>query len=333
LARVWVGVLLAVSLSSAALPASAAPSRTPVLLDTDIGSDIDDAWALAYTLTRDDFELVAVTITDGDTDARAKVATKLLERVGRAEVPVAVGRRTPVPPGEIDFQLQWAEDFTAKLPVARPAAEVIVEEARKRPGELVLVAVGPLQNVADALRREPGLPRLVKRLVLMSGCVYGSAWGLIAEWNVTQAIDDARLVYGAGFPLTIVPLDSTTQVVLRQDERERLAKHRSPLTTSLEALYRLWLKEPDQRMTLHDQLAVAEAALPGAFFGRMPELPISLDDKGFTRIDPTGGKPVRVALDPKRDLFMEHYLGQLIGFGSIGSRGGARPESSSRETE
>jgi purine nucleosidase len=300
----------------AATVASAPPStRMPVLLDTDIGTDIDDAWAVAYALTRDDFDLVAVTITDGDTPARAKVASKLLHAAGRSEVPVAVGRRTPVPPERIDFQFQWAEDFTAKVPVGTPAAEVIVAEVRRRPGELVLVAVGPLQNVADALRLEPRLPQLVKRLVLMSGCVYTSAWGLVAEWNVTQAVEDARLVYGAGFPLTIVPLDSTTKVVLKQEERGLLLKSPNALTTALEALYRLWLEKPDQRMTLHDQLAVVEAAYPGDYFESLPTLPLVVDEKGFTRIDPGRGKPVRVALEPKRDAFMRHYLGALLGEG------------------
>ncbi|HEY5908183.1 MAG TPA: nucleoside hydrolase [Vicinamibacteria bacterium] len=298
-----------------ALLLAAPVARTPVLLDTDIGTDIDDAWALAYTLTRDDFDLTAVTITDGDTPARARVAAKVLFLTGRKDVPVAVGRRTPVPPDRIDFQFQWAEDFTGSSPTATPAADEIVAQARKHQGELVLMAVGPLQNVADALRKEPRLPQLVKRLVLMSGCVYGSKWGLVAEWNVKQAVDDARLVYAAGFPLTIVPLDSTSKVVLAQAERERLRKHQSPLTTAIEALYRLWLEKPDQQMILHDQLAIAEAAHPGEFFGRIETLPLVVDEKGFTRVDRTHGKPVQVALEPKRDAFMEHYLGRLIGQG------------------
>ena len=290
----------------------AAPVRAPVVLDTDIGGDIDDAWALAYLMTSERLDLVAVTITDGDTPARARVASKLLHVAGRADVPVAVGRRTPVPADRVDFQLQWAESFTAKVPVATPAADLIVAEARKHPGELVLVAVGPLQNVADALRKEPRLPQLVKRLVLMNGCVFGSAWGLVAEWNVTQAIADARLVYAAGFPVTIVPLDSTTKVTLKQEERERLLKHPTPLTTALEALYRLWLEKPSQQMTLHDQLAVVETEFPGEYFGKVSTVPLVVDDKGFTRADSERGKPVRVALEPKRDAFMEHYLGRLL---------------------
>ena len=304
--------LLAVLVLAASV-ATAAPVRVPVLLDTDIGGDIDDAWALAYLMASERLDLVAVTVTDGDTPARARLASKLLSVAGRAEVPVAVGRRTPVPADKVEFQLQWAENFAAKVPVATPAADLIVAEARKRPGELVLVAVGPLQNVADALRQEPRLPQLVKRLVLMNGCVYGSTWGLVAEWNVTQAIADAQLVYAAGFPLTIVPLDSTTQVRLKQEERERLLKHPTPLTTALEALYRLWLEKPTQTMTLHDQLAVVEAEFPGEYFGTISTVPLVVDDKGFTRQDAERGKPVRVALEPKRDAFMEHYLGRLLG--------------------
>jgi hypothetical protein len=101
--------------------------------------------------------------------------------------------------------------------------------------------------------------------------------------------------------------------VLQQGERERLLKQPSPLTTALEALYRLWLSKPDQRMTLHDQLAVAEAAWPGRFFGRMATLSLVVDDKGFTRVDAGRGGPVAVALEPHRDAFMEAYLEALLG--------------------
>ena len=127
-----------------------------------------------------------------------------------------------MPPGRIEYQLQWGENFTAKGPVAPSAAELIVAEARKRPGELVLLAVGPLQNVADALRQEPRTSQAREASRAHERLRVRLEVGLVAEWNVTQAIADAQLVYAAGFPLTIVPLDSTTKVVLKQEERERL---------------------------------------------------------------------------------------------------------------
>jgi inosine-uridine nucleoside N-ribohydrolase len=297
-----------------AVPVAAA-ERIKVLLDTDIGTDIDDAWALGFALNHPGFDLLGVTVTDGDTSSRARVAAKLLQVAGRGDVPVAVGRATPVPADRLDLQFSWAEDYRAKTPVGKPAAQFIVDTARKHAGQVVLMAVGPLQNVADALRLEPALGRHLKRVVLMSGCIYGTAdepAKAIPEWNVVSAVADAQLVYSAGLPLTIVPLDSTTHVRLADRERERLKAHRSPLTVSLEALYRLWIESPQQRMTLHDQLAVAETANTGAFFGKVEELPLVVDDEGRTLIDAARGTKVAVCLEPRRDAFMEYYLSGLM---------------------
>jgi purine nucleosidase len=304
-----------VGLALAATAPLSAAERIKVVLDTDIGTDIDDAWALGFALAHPGFDLLGVTITDGDTAARAKVACKLLQANGRGDVPVAVGRPTKVPPERLDLQFSWAEDFRAKRPVGKPAAQFLVDIAKKHPGEITLMAVGPLQNLADALRREPALGRYLKRVVLMSGCIRGTASKpaqIIPEWNVVSATADAQLVYAAGLPLTIVPLDSTTQVKLADRERERLKAHRSPLTASLEALYRLWIETPEQRMTLHDQLAIAETANTGAFFGKVEELPLFVDDEGYTRIDAEKGKKVAVCLEPRRDAFMEYYLAGLL---------------------
>jgi purine nucleosidase len=121
---------------------TARQSRMKVLLDTDIGTDIDDAWALGLLLASPDVDLVGVTISDGDTAARAKVAAKLLHRTGHAAVPLAVGRATP-PPDSVDYQFTWAENFTALQPLTTPAADFIVDTLRRSPGEVTLVAVGP----------------------------------------------------------------------------------------------------------------------------------------------------------------------------------------------
>jgi len=290
--------------------AEATREKMKVILDTDIGGDIDDAWALAFLISHPGFEPLGVTITDGNTPARARIACKLLHLTGKDGIPVSVGRKT----GDgFDYQFSWAEDFEAKKPIEQPAADFLVETIKRYPGEVTLIAVGPLQNVADALRKEPNLGNYVKRVVLMSGCVYGRADGqpVIPEWNVVASRADSQVVYAAGLPLTIVPLDSTTHVQLKQEERERVRNYRSPLTRSLECLYRLWLSSPQSRMTLHDQLAVAETASPGTFFGKKETLPLVVDDKGFTRIDREKGKPTSVCLEPKRDQFMEYYISRL----------------------
>jgi purine nucleosidase len=308
------GIVVMLSLLVVDVWPALAQQRMKILLDTDIGSDIDDAWALGLLIAAPDVELVGVTITDGDTAARARLACKLLHVSGRNDVPVAVGRPTP-PPDQVDLQFTWGEDFTAKRPVSQSAADFVVDTLRARPGEVTLVAVGPLQNVADALRKEPKLGQLAKRVVLMSGSIAGNAWSptAVAEWNVKRSIADAQLVYGTGLPLTIVPLDSTTYVTLTTEERERLMKHPAALTRALESLYRLWIESPAQRMTLHDQMAVAETLRPGAFFGRCESMPIRVDDRGYTLVDKSAGKPVSVCLEPKRNEFMKFYLDGLMG--------------------
>jgi len=285
--------------------------RTKVLLDTDIGGDIDDAWALAFVLSHREFDPVGVTITDGNTPARARIACKLLKLAARQEIPVAVGRKTR---NDQEHQFTWAEDFTLVRPIAQPAADFIVQTARRHPGEITLIAVGPLQNVADALRKEPKLGKYLKRVVLMSGCIYGTATesGPKPEWNVVSSTPDSQVVYDAGLPLTIVPLDSTTRVLLKDEERKQVAGYKTPLTFALESLYRLWLASPSSRMTLHDQLAVAETARPGAFFSKLEELPLVVDNQGYTRIDRARGKIVTVCLQPKRDDFMQYYISELL---------------------
>jgi hypothetical protein len=83
------------------------------------------------------------------------------------------------------------------------------------------------------------------------------------------------------------------------------------LTNALEALLRLWAERPASRMTLHDQLALAETQHPGRFFGHCDAMPVRVDDEGYTRVDQKNGRPVHVCLEPKRDEFMRHYLAQL----------------------
>ena len=302
-------VLLFLIFSPASI--SAQSGKIKIILDTDIGDDIDDAWGLAFVTSYQGFAPLGVTITHGNTPERAKIACKLLYVAKRDDIPVFVGRKTN---DKVFQQYSWAEDFTAKLPARKSAADFIVETVKRYPGEVTLLAIGPLQNVADALRKEPNLGKYVKRVVLMSGCVYGTSYSPgkpVREWNVYQSTADAQLVYSAGLPLTIVPLDSTTLVQLSDQERKLVAEHKSPLAYALECLYRLWLSGPTQRMTLHDQLAVVEAASSGTFFAKRETVPLIVDEEGNTRIDRERGKAVTVCLEPKRDQFMQYYIGQL----------------------
>jgi purine nucleosidase len=180
--------------------------RTPLLVDCDTG--IDDSLALLYATASPECEIVAVTCTAGNVDARqvAENTRAVLELAERPNVEVALGREAPLarplvttPETHGPRGIGYAE-----LPPARTALSVrfspdlIVEEARHRPGELTLVTLAPLTNVAMAVLREPELPRLLKRLVVMGGS-YRSAGNTAptTEWNVNCDPEAAKIVFEA----------------------------------------------------------------------------------------------------------------------------------------
>ena len=180
--------------------------RTPILIDCDTG--IDDSLALLYAVASPDCEIVAVTCTGGNVAARqvAENTRAVLELAGRSDVEVAIGRETPLardlvttPETHGPRGIGYAELPAAKTPLSsRYGPDVIVEEVRRRPGELTLVTLAPLTNVAIALLREPGLPSLLRRVVIMGGS-YRSPGNTAptTEWNVSVDPESARIVFEA----------------------------------------------------------------------------------------------------------------------------------------
>ena len=179
---------------------------TPLILDVDTG--IDDALALLYACASPEAELVAVTCLSGNATAAdtQRNSRAVLEAAGRAGVEVAVGRAIPLlRPLEITPEthgprgLGFADPPEPSMPVsARFAPQLIVDEARRRPGELTLVTLGPLTNLAIAVLMEPALPRLLGRWIAMGGAfrVPGNTTP-VAEWNVHCDPEAARIALGA----------------------------------------------------------------------------------------------------------------------------------------
>ena len=186
--------------------ADSAADRIPILVDCDTG--IDDSLALLYAAASPECELVAVTCTAGNVDARqvAENTRAVLELAGRTDVEVAMGRETPLarplmttPETHGPRGIGYAELPPASMPLSpRYGPDLIVEAARRRPGELTLVTLAPLTNVALAVLRAPELPRLLRRLVIMGGS-YRSAGNTAptTEWNVNVDPESARIVFEA----------------------------------------------------------------------------------------------------------------------------------------
>ena len=217
--------------------------RTALILDVDTG--IDDSLALLYVAGSPDAELVAVTCVSGNIDARqVAINTRaILELAGRTDVEVALGREVPLvraletaPETHGPQGLGHAELPPPSRPISeRHAVDVILDEARRRPGEITLVTLGPLTNLAVAVLRDPALPRLLKGYTLMGGA-YGVAGNTTPtnEWNIHCDPEAARIVFRAWadaraadptIPLPLaLGLDVTEQARILPDDVVRLAR-------------------------------------------------------------------------------------------------------------
>ena len=277
--------------------------RLPLIFDTDIGSDIDDAYALAFILSCRELALEAVTIVSGDIDARARIAAKMLHRAGREDVPVVSG----VPSSKEVNQTPWAEGSEYR-PDERSAAELIVEMISERPGEITLVAVGPMSNVAAALQLRPEIAGEVAEIVIMGGAVwtgYRSQLAPAPESNIRWDVPAAQVMFDSGAPIRMAGLDVTAAVQFDRALQERLAASGLPLPRAMAELLEVW---PKRTPTLHDPLAVAMVIEPEIC--DYASVCVRVSDQGITEI--CDGEPnTLVALRPRVDRFFELFMARM----------------------
>jgi len=214
----------------------------PLILDVDTG--IDDSLAILYAVATPEAELVAVTCVGGNVDAHQveRNTRSIVELAGRTDVEVALGRDRPlVKPVETTPEthgpqgLGHAELPSPRMPLSpRFGPDLFIEEAKRRPGEITLVTLGPLTNLAVALEREPSLPRLLKRWVLMGGAYrHPGNTAPTTEWNIHCDPDAAKIAFGAwghsaeahGHPRPVaLGLDVTEQAKILPDHVVALAR-------------------------------------------------------------------------------------------------------------
>jgi purine nucleosidase len=145
-----------------------AATPVPVIFDTDIGTDIDDAYALVQILRSPELELLGVTTVSSDAVARARLAAKLLAVDQRSDVPVYAGISTPI---QYMAQVDWAKDFTSPALHESGGVEFMRRQIKARPGEITIVAVGEMTNLAALLQSEPGIGAKIKAIALMGGSI------------------------------------------------------------------------------------------------------------------------------------------------------------------
>lgn len=286
-----------------------------IILDTDIGSDIDDAVCLAYLLAQPACDLLGITTVTGEGQARAQMASALCKLAGRdvpiyigAEQPLIISQRQPRAP-QASALNAWPHD--TDFPRGQ-AVEFLRQTIRRHPGEIVLLTIGPLTNIGLLFATDPEIPALLKGLVLMGGSFWsGVNKGL--EWNIILDPHAADIVYRAQPPYhRSVGLDVTTQVNMGAPEvRQRF---QTGLLRPVLDFAEVWFSERPV-ITFHDPLAAATLFDDSICGFETGQIRIELDDRellGKTHWA-AGAGPHQVATTVSAERFFDHYFGVLGG--------------------
>jgi purine nucleosidase len=299
----------------------------PVLLDTDVGTDVDDAIAIALLLAAPELDLRAVTTVSGDVRVRGQIAKHLLVLGGRADIPVAAGIREPVLRQRnflwLGHEGRGIIDGTEARPLAAAhAVDLLIDTVlRERPH---VVAIGPLSNLAVAIMKEPAVIAAVPHLTLMGGTVGRNSDVLPVEYNLSSDAEAAVVVLNAGIPTTVVPLDVTWHVFLTAAELAVLRQARSPLVRALCAAIDIWAPlqrsfiemlpafNPQVVAFLHDPLTVA-ALLDGSFLTlERARLRPAIVDGAFRFLHEPGAPEFEVAATVDAPRFVDFLIERLM---------------------
>ncbi len=294
--------------------------KIPVILDTDIGADIDDTWAIAMMLKSLELDVKLIVSDTGDTDYRARLIAKMLDVAGRTDIPVGVGIRQSE---ELGPQGEWIEDYQlSDYPgeVRPDGVDAIIRTIMDSPETITLICIGPMGNIAEALRREPAIAAKSK-FVGMHGSVYigyGGSPEPAAEYNVRADARACREVFAADWrEAVITPVDTCGLVRLEGDRYRRVLESDDPLVRAVIENYRIWSVgresfDPESASTiLFDTVAIYLA------FSRRylvtEKIGISVTDDGFTIPDPSG-RAMDVAVNwSDLDAFCDFLVGRLLG--------------------
>ncbi len=303
-----------------------------ILFDTDPG--IDDACAILLALASPELSVEGISVVHGNCSLVQGTtnALSILELAGVSHIPVAKGCALPLvqpsllaPETHGNTGLGYAQLPEPRLqPIGQHAVDFLIERILAAPGEITLVAIGPLTNVALAIRQEPRVVGAIKELVVMGGAIrYEGNTTALAEFNTYVDPHAAHIVYHAGIPATLVPLDVTYECVLTPGDVERLLKIESPVTRFVADATRFYMEFHDQYQkiegcVINDPLALALTFAPELCTYR--DLPVDVDLSGGISMGKTvadfynyGKQPanLRVALEVRARDFIELFLERI----------------------
>ncbi|MEW6360047.1 MAG: nucleoside hydrolase [Planctomycetota bacterium] len=291
-----------------------------IIIDTDIGDDIDDALAIAFALMRPELEVEAVTTVYGPTDLRLEIVSKLLHVLGRDDIPIAAGVGRSL--GEVEANVQ--KRFEGHVPNQhafikpgdrlRPATkddavDLIIETVDKFAGDIILATIGAETNIALALRRDPDLAKKVKAIAIMGGAPFDNR----IEWNIRCDPDAAAVVFGSPARKFVASWETSRRIVMTPPYVDKLRAVNTPIARALVEMIDLWMPKRGPKIgpVLYDICPILWAYDPGYF--TIEPRRILVETKGeLTRgyTVPLQGEPnCELCTDLKHqailDLFME----------------------------
>ena len=235
-----------------------------IILDTDIGDDIDDALALAFAIMSGKIDILGVTTVFKNAEQRADLACCLLEALGRTDIPVYAGIGKTLLQSIPDWEQVAASHRPRQMDVLKKqqpsiqpkperAVDFIIDTVMASDGDITLVPIGPFTNIAAAFTIEPRLAQ--KTQIVMMG---GATDRVRPEWNALCDPEATRVVFGTGVPIVMVGLDVTTKCVMSYEQVKAIGSVDRPINQICFELIHLWGgNNPEPRPTLHDPLAVA----------------------------------------------------------------------------
>ena len=272
----------------------------PVILDTDIGSDVDDILALVMLAKSPELALVGITTVYGDTILRAKIARATCQMLERPDIDIIPGAPKPIS----GRQVYWAGHEGEGIPDleaisidgAKKAEDYLVEKAKTHAGEIEILAIGPLTNIARAIELSTDFAKHVKQLYMMGGAY----WLDRPEHNIRCDVDAAQRVFDSGIPTTAIGLDLTLRVWITEKDVKRISALPHQLGKTLENQIRAWWVFRDlDRNHPHDPLAALSMIRPELFRFEYCNVTVERTGREFgkTIVSDSGKGKVRIASD------------------------------------
>lgn len=292
-----------------------AQTSMKIIVDTDLGDDVDDAFAVDLVLASPEFDVLGLSSAWGDTSLRARMLDRMVCETGRSGIAVNAGVRT-------NSTAVFSQSPWATAGIERPHGDAVAylfQQIKAHPNEITLLALGPLTNIGAAIDRDPATFRKLRRVVLMGGSIH-RGYGPVGtppepEYNIARDPASAQKLLRSGVPLFFLPLDST-QLKFDAAKRSSLASVSTPMTDSLQVLVNEWSRAShDATPTLFDAVAAAYALDPATC--PMTAVHLETDDRGMTRATP-GSPNARACLQPREDAFFSLLMPRLLNQRLIG---------------